>query len=33
MMVDVGVAAFMPASQIDVRPVFHLDSMVGKMFR
>jgi len=30
LMVDVGVAAFMPASQIDVRPVFHLDSMVGQ---
>ncbi len=30
LMVDVGVAAFMPASQIDVRPVFNLDSMVGQ---
>ncbi len=30
LMVDVGVAAFMPASQIDVRPVFHLDAMVGQ---
>ncbi|MEO8026765.1 MAG: 30S ribosomal protein S1 [Bryobacteraceae bacterium] len=30
LMVDVGVSAFMPASQIDVRPVFHLDSMVGQ---
>jgi small subunit ribosomal protein S1 len=28
--VDVGVAAFMPGSQIDVRPIHNLDTWVGK---
>ena len=28
--VDVGILAFMPASQIDVRPPRHVDSLVGK---
>src|SRR5579872_7346108 len=28
--VDVGVIAFMPGSQIDVRPVHNLDSWIGK---
>lgn len=31
--VDVGVKAFLPGSQIDARPVRHLDKFVGKRFR
>lgn len=31
--VDVGVKAFLPGSQIDVRPVRNLDKYVGKKFR
>lgn len=30
LMVDVGVEAFMPGSQVDVRPVYNLDSLVGQ---
>ena len=30
LIVDVGVEAFMPGSQIDVRPVYNLDSFVGQ---
>src|SRR3990167_3166215 len=33
MMVDIGVKAFLPASQIDVRPVTNLDHLVGKRFK
>ena len=29
-MVDVGIRAFLPASQVDVRPIRHPDSMLGK---
>src|SRR3989338_4383272 len=32
-MVDVGVKAFLPASQLDIRPVRNLDKYVGKRFR
>ncbi|MBI3679349.1 MAG: 30S ribosomal protein S1 [Acidobacteria bacterium] len=30
LMVDVGAKAFMPGSQVDVRPVHHLDSLIGQ---
>lgn len=30
LMVDVGVEAFMPGSQVDVRPVYNLDALVGQ---
>jgi small subunit ribosomal protein S1 len=30
LMVDVGVEAFMPGSQVDVRPVYNLDTLVGQ---
>ena len=30
--VDIGVPAFLPGSQVDLRPVRDLDSMVGKVF-
>ena len=30
LIVDVGVEAFMPGSQIDLRPVYNLDSLVGQ---
>src|SRR6266481_6395738 len=30
LMVDVGVLAFMPGSQVDVRPIHNLDSWVGQ---
>ncbi len=32
MMVDIGVKAFLPGSQIDLHPVRDLDSLVGKTF-
>ena len=32
MMVDIGVKAFLPGSQIDLHPVRDLDGLVGKMF-
>jgi len=32
MMVDIGVKAFLPGSQIDLHPVRDLDSLVGKSF-
>ena len=32
MMVDIGVRAFLPGSQIDLTPVRDLDSLVGKNF-
>ena len=32
MIVDIGVKAFLPGSQIDLRPVRDLDSLVGKTF-
>jgi small subunit ribosomal protein S1 len=32
MMVDIGVKAFLPGSQIDLRPIRDLDSLVGKSF-
>ncbi|HET8579993.1 MAG TPA: 30S ribosomal protein S1, partial [Nitrospiraceae bacterium] len=32
MMVDIGVKAFLPGSQIDLHPVRDLDSLVGKAF-
>lgn len=32
MMVDIGVKAFLPGSQIDLHPVRDLDSLVGKVF-
>ncbi len=31
--VDIGVKAFLPASQIDIRPVSSLDHFIGKKFR
>jgi small subunit ribosomal protein S1 len=31
--VDIGVKAFLPGSQIDTRPVKHLDQFVGKTFK
>ncbi len=31
--VDIGVKAFLPASQIDVRPPSNLDKLIGKKFR
>ncbi|MEW5736604.1 MAG: 30S ribosomal protein S1 [Thermodesulfobacteriota bacterium] len=31
--VDIGVPAFLPGSQVDLRPVRDLDSMVGKTFQ
>ena len=33
MMVDIGIKAFLPGSQIDLRPVRDLDSLVGKIFQ
>ncbi len=33
MMVDIGVKAFLPGSQIDLHPVRDLDSLVGKTFQ
>ena len=30
LMVDVGVPAFMPGSQVDVRPIHDLDQFVGQ---
>jgi len=33
MMVDIGIKAFLPGSQIDLRPVRDLDSLVGKTFQ
>ena len=33
MMVDIGVKAFLPGSQIDLTPVRDLDALVGKTFR
>ncbi len=33
MMVDIGVKAFLPGSQIDLHPVRDLDSLVGKNFQ
>lgn len=30
LLVDVGVEAFMPGSQVDVRPVYNLDALVGQ---
>lgn len=33
MMVDIGVKAFLPGSQIDLTPVRDLDSLVGKTFQ
>ncbi|HEX5544271.1 MAG TPA: S1 RNA-binding domain-containing protein, partial [Nitrospira sp.] len=32
MMVDIGVKAFLPGSQIDLHPVRDLDGLVGKIF-
>ncbi len=32
MIVDIGVKAFLPGSQIDLRPIRDLDSLVGKTF-
>ena len=32
MMVDIGVKAFLPGSQIDLTPIRDLDSLVGKTF-
>ena len=32
MMVDIGIKAFLPGSQIDFHPVRHLDGLVGKTF-
>ncbi|MBI2370365.1 MAG: 30S ribosomal protein S1 [Deltaproteobacteria bacterium] len=31
--VDIGVRAFLPGSQVDLRPVKNLDKMIGKTFR
>ncbi len=33
LMVDIGVKAFLPSSQIDVRPVRNLEQFIGKSFR
>jgi small subunit ribosomal protein S1 len=33
MMVDIGIKAFLPGSQIDLRPVRDLDNLVGKTFQ
>jgi small subunit ribosomal protein S1 len=33
MIVDIGVKAFLPGSQVDLRPVRDLDSLVGKSFQ
>lgn len=33
MSVDIGVKAFLPGSQVDIRPVRNLDKFVGKKFR
>ncbi len=33
MMVDIGVKAFLPGSQIDLRPIRDLDSLIGKNFQ
>jgi small subunit ribosomal protein S1 len=33
MMVDIGIKAFLPGSQIDLRPVRDLDSLAGKTFQ
>src|SRR5579863_276574 len=33
MIVDIGVKAFLPGSQIDLRPVRDLDQLVGKLFQ
>lgn len=33
MMVDIGIKAFLPGSQIDLRPVRDLDSLVGRTFQ
>ena len=33
MMVDIGIKAFLPGSQIDLRPIRDLDSLVGKIFQ
>lgn len=30
--VDIGIKAFLPGSQIDLRPIRHLESLIGKMF-
>lgn len=30
--VDIGVKAFLPGSQVDLRPIRHLDKMIGKTF-
>jgi small subunit ribosomal protein S1 len=33
MSVDIGVAAFLPGSQVDLRPVRNLDSLIGQTFQ
>jgi small subunit ribosomal protein S1 len=33
LIVDIGVAAFLPASQIDIRPVGNLDKLIGQTFK
>jgi small subunit ribosomal protein S1 len=33
MMVDIGIKAFLPGSQIDLRPVRDLDSLIGKTYQ
>jgi small subunit ribosomal protein S1 len=33
MMVDIGIKAFLPGSQIDLRPVRDLDALIGKTFQ
>jgi len=33
MSVDIGVAAFLPGSQVDLRPVRNLDSLIGQNFQ
>lgn len=30
--VDIGVKAFLPASQLDVRPISHMNEIIGKVF-